>query len=316
MKLGLLTAALGQMTLPEVAAWASRVGYQALEIAAWPERSPHPHQAAHLDVARFTESSAEQVHVLLGEHNLTISAIAYCENNLHSDDRERRRVHAHLRACIDTAGILGVPYVTTFIGRDPTRSVTDNLRLAEQTLPALTAYGADRHVQLLAENCPMEGWHPDGYPGNLAYSPELWDWMADLGFALTYDPSHLPWLGIDPYDALDHALARHLVAHVQAKDIEIDTDARTRHGIFGKTVTRTSATDVGWWRYRIPGNGLLDWTRIIDRLRTAGYDGSIAVEHEDPVWTGTLGKTQQGLILAAEKLSEVLGSLSHPQPAG
>jgi hypothetical protein len=25
----------------------------------------------------------------------------------------------------------------------------------------------------------MEGWHPDGCPGSLAYSPELWEWMFD-----------------------------------------------------------------------------------------------------------------------------------------
>jgi hypothetical protein len=23
-------------------------------------------------------------------------------------------------------------------------------------------------------------WHPGGYPGNLAYSPELWEWMFSL----------------------------------------------------------------------------------------------------------------------------------------
>ena len=34
----------------------------------------------------------------------------------------------------------------------------------------------------------MEGWHPDGYPGNLAYSPELWEWMFELGLYLNYDP--------------------------------------------------------------------------------------------------------------------------------
>ena len=37
----------------------------------------------------------------------------------------------------------------------------------------------------------MEGWHPDGYPGNLAYSPELWEWMFSLGLKLNFDPSHL-----------------------------------------------------------------------------------------------------------------------------
>ena len=97
--------------------------------------------------------------------------MTYCENNLHHDDAERNRIHRHLRACIDAAAILEVRHVTTFIGRDVTEPVAGNLKLAEQHLPPLARYAAERGVKLLAENCPMEGWHPDGYPANLAYSP-------------------------------------------------------------------------------------------------------------------------------------------------
>lgn len=302
MKLGLLTAALGQMSLREIAAWAGPVGYQALEVAAWPVGGEHIHQAAHLDVAAFTATEAAKVKELMDGHGLTISAITYCDNNLHGNPAERDRIHRHLRACIDAAQALGVPYVTTFIGRDVTLPVADNLKEAERSLPPLVRYATDRGVRLLAENCPMEGWHPDGYPANLAYSPELWDWMAGLGFGLTYDPSHLPWLGIDPLDALDHALRAGMVGHVHAKDIEIDERARTRYGTFGKTVGRTAPTDVGWWRYRLPGRGRLDWNRIIDALYAAGYDGDVAVEHEDPVWGGSPDRTQQGMRIAVDAL--------------
>lgn len=302
MKLGLLTAALPQMTLPEVVAWSAQAGYDALEIAAWPKESVHVYHAAHLDVAHFTSDDAKRVRIELYKHNLELSAITYCENNLHADEAERDRIHRHLRACVDAASLLGATCVNTFIGRDITRSVAENLRLAESQLRPLVEYASERGIHLLAENCPMEGWHPDGYPANLAYSPELWDWMVDLGFALTYDPSHLPWLGIDPYDALDYALERDMVAHVQAKDIEIDERARTRYGVFGRTVSRISPGDVGWWRYRIPGRGQIDWNRIVDRLYSAGYGGAIAVEHEDPVWGGTLDKTKQGLQIAAQTL--------------
>lgn len=305
MKLGLLTAALGQMPLERIAAWSHQAGYQALEVAAWPVGSKHVHQAAHLDVAGFSAAAARVQDVMV-EHDLTISAVTYCDNNLHHDDAERDRIHHHLRACIDAAAALGVRHVTTFIGRDVTLPVADNLKLAEQHLPLLVQYAADRGVKLLAENCPMEGWHPDGYPANLAYSPELWDWMADLGFGLAYDPSHLPWLGIDPLDALEHALQAGIIGHVQAKDIQIDQRARTRYGVFGKTVGRTSPTDVGWWRYRIPGRGQIDWNQIIDTLYTAGYDGDVAVEHEDPIWGGTLDKTLQGMQIAAHTLRPLI----------
>jgi sugar phosphate isomerase/epimerase len=314
MKLGLLTAALGQMSLQQIAAWAAQAGYQALEIAAWPAGSEHIHQAAHLDVARFTPGGARQVQDLMDQHGLAISAVTYCGNNLHADTAERDRTHRHLRACIDAAAALGARHVTTFIGRDITLPVDGNLRLAEQHLPPLAQYAAERGVRLLAENCPMEGWHPDGYPANLAYSPELWDWMAGLGFGLTYDPSHLPWLGIDPLDALHHALQAGIIGHVQAKDIQIDERARTRYGVFGKTAGRTSPTDVGWWRYRVPGRGQLDWSKIIDALYSAGYDGDIAVEHEDPVWSGTLGKTLQGMQIAARTLQPLIATEPDSQP--
>ncbi|MFI0423963.1 sugar phosphate isomerase/epimerase family protein [Spongiactinospora sp. 9N601] len=307
MKLGLLTACLGQSSLDEVAAAASRAGYQTLEVAAWPTHSAHVHQAAHLDVAAFSAADAEHVHRLMERHRLSIAALTYCENNLHGDEGRREDVHRHLRHVIDTAAALGVRNVGTFIGRDTSRSVADNLRLAERELPPLVDYAAERDVRLLAENCPMEGWHPDGYPGNLAYSPELWDWMFGLGFHLTFDPSHLPWLGIDPIDALEHALRRGEVAHVQAKDIEIDERARTHYGVFGKTVGRNSPTDVGWWRYRVPGLGELDWKRIIGTLRAHGYHGTVAVEHEDHVWGGTLEKIHQGLDIAARTLGPLIG---------
>ena len=125
----------------------------------------------------------------------------------------------------------------------------------------------------------MEGWHPDGYPGNLAYSPELWEWMFSIGLYLNYDPSHLVWMGIDPVEAV-----RPYIDHIpcaQAKDIELDPP-RNRFGWPGRAVQRDDPWDVGWWRYRVPGRGQVDWNRLIDVLYEGGFDGVLSVEHEDP----------------------------------
>ena len=40
--------------------------------------------------------------------------------------------------------------------------------------------------------------------------------------------------------------------------------------------------------------------RIIDTIYTGGFDGAVAVEHEDPVWGGTHTKIKQGLEIAAQ----------------
>ena len=63
----------------------------------------------------------------LDEHGLVLSALAYYDNNLAPDPAEREGYHAHLRACIDAAAALGGVPVGTFIGRDPGRSVAENL---------------------------------------------------------------------------------------------------------------------------------------------------------------------------------------------
>ncbi|WP_200847083.1 hypothetical protein [Microbacterium sp. 18062] len=107
-------------------------------------------------------------------------------------DRETARAHGgHLRAAIVSASRLGVPYVGTFLRRDVRRSVPENMAEAERALP-LVDFAREHGVSLVIENCVMEGWYPDGYPGNIAYSPEVWEWMIALGFRLNWDPSHLP----------------------------------------------------------------------------------------------------------------------------
>jgi sugar phosphate isomerase/epimerase len=293
-----------QQDLATIATWAGQAGFDALEVAAWPGPGRPGHGPSHLDVASFDAGAAEQVRALFEQNRLTMSAIGYYENNLFGDPVRRAEIHEHLRRCIDAAVLLGCPLVGTFIGRDPGLTVKDNLRLGEKLLPPLVAYAGERGIRLVIENCPMEGWHPDGYPGNLAYSPELWEWMFSLGFYLNFDPSHLVWLGIDPVAAVrpyvDHIL------HAQAKDTQVDRQARNRYGFFGRIVERTGPWDVGWWRYRVPGRGDIDWRAVVDALDEGGFTGTLSIEHEDPVWGGTYERVQRGLEVAYRTLRPLM----------
>jgi sugar phosphate isomerase/epimerase len=304
MKLGFLTACLPQLPLDGIAAWAAGHDYEALEVATWPSTGSRDFEASHIDVVDFTEQRADEVRTLFDKHGLTLSALAYYENNLHPDETRRSAIAAHVRANVDAAQLLGVDYVGTFIGRHPGLSVKENLRLAERELPPLVEYAGERGVKIIIENCVMEGWHPDGCPGNLAYSPELWEWMFDLGFYLNYDPSHLLWLGIDPVAALKPYIDR--IPHAQAKDAQLDPRARDRYGFFGRAVERNDGWDSGWWRYRVPGLGDVDWRRIVDTLYEGGFTGVLSVEHEDPVWSGDVQRVTQGLEIAHRTLRPLI----------
>ncbi len=304
MKLGLLTACLPNRSLDQLVPWAAEHGFEALEVAAWPDLGDRPFTATHLDVEKIDQARAEQVQVLFETHGLTLSSLAFYDNNLHPNPAERDAINTHVVRAIDAAALLGCPTVGTFIGRDPTQTVAENLREAERLFAPIVEHAGEKGVKVVIENCVMEGWHPDGYPGNLAYSPELWEWMFSLGLYLNYDPSHLVWMGIDPVAAVRPYIDR--VAHAQAKDIEVFPERRNRYGFPGKAVGREDPWDVGWWRYRVPGLGQVDWVRVVDALYEGGFDGVLSVEHEDPVWGGTEDRIETGLAVAHRTLRPLL----------
>ncbi|MBA8824956.1 sugar phosphate isomerase/epimerase [Saccharopolyspora lacisalsi] len=300
MKLGLLSACLPDENLTDLVELAENVGYEALEVATWPPDGAAP---AHLDVTSLTVQDTERMRSHFARHDFTLSALAYYENPLHPDPDERRRVHRHLEACIEAAGRLGGAPVGTFLGRDPTRSVAENLAEAEDVFAPLVEEAGEWGVRLMVENCPKRDWHPEGSAGNLAYSPELWEWMFDLGLYLNYDPSHLLGMGIDPVTALRPHVDR--VAHVQAKDAEVFVERRSHYGYPGPVVRRN---EPGWWRYRAPGLGEVDWRRVVDTLYEGGYDGAVSVELEDPVWNGTTDNVRAGLDIAYRTLRPLVAA--------
>ncbi len=157
----------------------------------------------------------------------------------------------------------------------------------------------------MIENCPMENWQRFGLPGNFAYSPELWDALFNevpsTHFGLNFDPSHLYWLGIDYLQAAKDFCER--IFHAHAKDTEILSEGRYRYGILSRQLTQ-NFWESGWWRYRMPGAGSVDWKAFVSTLKEVGYDFVLSIEHEDPVWEGTEEKVKEGLKLGFQHLSQ------------
>ena len=157
----------------------------------------------------------------------------------------------------------------------------------------------------MIENCPMDGWQRFGLPGNFAYSPELWDALFDevpgKNFGLNFDPSHLYWLGID-YIRAAKEYAK-VIFHAHAKDAEILSGGAYRYGLFSRQLD-PPAWKSGWWQYRMPGLGRIDWKRLIRTLKAAGYNNVLSIEHEDPEWEGSEEKVKQGLVLGLRHLSK------------
>ncbi|HLX62977.1 MAG TPA: TIM barrel protein, partial [Planctomycetota bacterium] len=120
MKLGLMSAALPQLSLEALAEWASANRFGMLEIACWPVGKSERRYSGvtHIDVAALNQSRADEIARLLERTGLQISSLGYYPNPLHADAEHRQQVAEHLKKVISAAAMLRVPVVGTFVGRD------------------------------------------------------------------------------------------------------------------------------------------------------------------------------------------------------
>jgi sugar phosphate isomerase/epimerase len=223
------------------------------------------HRGSPLDVHTFDEARIAALRELLASRNFGISAVADMSLNLlHPDDAERESTIAYTRDLIDLSAKLGVGLVSMFAGRDPEKSVEDNIPRFREVFTPLADYAAERNVRIAFENCPLFEEFP--YRGrNIAYTPDVWDMMfeavpaANLGIEL--DTAHAVWL----QQNLNRMVADYAerIFHIHLKDCHVDHDRLHRQSIYGH----------GWWSYETPGDGDVDWVSFMEALRDIGYNG-------------------------------------------
>jgi sugar phosphate isomerase/epimerase len=299
MKLGLLTAALPGLPLPELANWAAESGFGTLEVACWPlTKSDRRYGGVtHIDVDTLDKSGAREIAALFDDTGLEISALAYYPNILGVEGERRSQQIAHLKKVIDAAVLLEVPIVGTFVGADVTKYATENLEEYAKVWPPIVKYAGERGIKIAIENCPML-WD-DTWPGgqNVAYSPSIWTKMFEIipddNFGLNYDPSHLIWQFIDEIRPIVDFRDR--IFHVHAKDMRIDKEMLYQDGIL--------APGFRWAIPRLPGLGEVRWPEFMAALYAVGYDYVVSIEHEDRTFEGTEEKVKRGFYLTRDVLS-------------
>lgn len=293
------------MPLKEKAEWAAKNGFKSLEVACWPYDNDRDYSSCDIDVANLDENEADRIKEYISGYGLTITSLAYYDNNLHHDAQRRAFINNHLRKCIDAAVMLGVPSVGTFVGRNKNKSIIDNFDEFEKVFGRLAAYAQDRGVKLMIENCPMEGWQVPGLPGTISFTPELWREMfrrvPNSSFGLNYDPSHLRFQLIDYLAPVAEFKDR--IFHVHAKDSEVFEDKLAGYGVFNRQL---DGEGTGYWQFRMPGMGQVDFPALVKALKDIGYDGVLSIEHEDPLYEGSEKKIKEGLLLGRKYLEKLI----------
>lgn len=292
MQLGFVTAILPDQSLQSVLQIASQIGYDCVEVMCWPPGKATRRYAGitHIDVDDFSPSRATDVQQMATEAGVQISSLGYYPNLLTADQEEAERGAAHLCKLIEASAMLGIGRVTSFVGRDHTKSVDDNWPRFLEVWKPLVAKAETHGVKIGIENCPML-FTADEWPGgkNLAHSPAIWSRMfEDIPsdhFGLNYDPSHMVFQQMDYLAPLRDFAER--IFHVHAKDVRVDPHRLDQVGIL--------AHPNDYHTPKLPGLGEVDWGKFFSVLGDSGYRGPVCVEVEDRIYEGSLEGRQLAL---------------------
>jgi sugar phosphate isomerase/epimerase len=233
------------------------------------------YQGVYLRVGRsfnpkMSDSQIDQILAAAREANIRIISLECMDpNHIVADPAKRRDAIAEFIQDLEFGHRLGCKFVGTFSGTTAGAPMDDQAK-------ALADVFNENYLPVCEKLDISMGW--ENYPcdTNFATVPDAWEKVFDLvpskRLGLEFDPSHLVRQYVDYVQAAWDFKDRILSVH--AKDTEIVEPILQKVGIHGK----------GWWRYRIPGQGLIDWPKFLNVLLQVRYSGGIAVEHEDPFW--------------------------------
>jgi sugar phosphate isomerase/epimerase len=305
MQLGFVSAIVPDLTLEEVFALGKETGYTCVELMCWPVGKADRRYAGvtHIDVSNLKSADVPRILNLAQSHGMEISGLGYYPNLL-TPDQEAGQVGAlHLKRVISAAKALNLTHVSTFVGRDWTRSVEENWPRFLSVWKDLMAYADDQGIRIAIENCPMI-FTADEWPGgkNLASSPAIWRRMFEEipspNFGLNYDPSHQVWQQMDYIAPLTEFSAR--IFRVHLKDVAVDRAKLNEVGILAYPLEFHSP--------KLPGRGDIDWAKFLRALKNLGYDGPVCVEVEDREFESDLAHRKQALTISAEYLRPLIST--------
>lgn len=303
MKLGFVSAILDTWSYEEMMDFASEHGFECVEAASWPKGKAERRYAGvtHIDAERVLSDDAYAQHIVSysKEKNIAISSLAFYPNTMDANLEKRAATIEHLMNVIRASHKLGVGMVTTFIGRDQTRTVEENLELVKEVWPPIIALAEKENVKIAIENCPML-FGPDQWPGgqNLMTTPKIWREVFEIlpsdNLGINYDPSHFVWQMIDYIKPIYEFKDK--IFHVHYKDIKVYPDRLNDCGIM--------AYPLDFMSPKLPGLGDVRWDRYVSALTDIGYNGYTCIEIEDKAFEGSRERIEQSLLLSQKYLRQ------------
>ena len=303
MKIGLVSAILEQYDFEQMIDTISEMGYRCVEVACWPKGKAERRYAgvSHIDVERVLQEDAyaKDLLVYAKKKGIEISSLAFYPNTMDEDVTVREANVQHLMNVIRASAKLGIYRVTTFIGRDQTKTVEKNMELVKEVWPPIMELAEKLDVRVAIENCPML-FGADQWPGgqNLFTSPANWrkifEMIPSKNLGINYDPSHFVWQRIDYIKPVYEF--RDKIFHVHFKDVKVYEDKLNSVGIM--------AYPLEYMAPKLPGYGDVDWGKFVSALTDIGYEDAACIEVEDRAFEDSAEKILDSLRISKRYLEQ------------
>jgi sugar phosphate isomerase/epimerase len=301
-ELGLYTDSLAHLARDQAFDVAARLGATGIEIAAGGQSS-----APHLDRAGLLASPDARRRLLddLATRGLHLAALNCSAWLLHPRraEEQRRIVEETFRL----AGLLGVGTVVTMSGcpGDGPGATTVNwpvypwpddlVDLRRRQWEAMLGLWHELAAQAVDEGLRVA---LELHPLQLVFNvPTLLELRAAVGDVVgaNLDPSHLFWQQMDPL-AVIRALGP-AIHHVHLKDTAVIPDEVAIAGVLD--VRPFDVPEGRAWNFRTVGRGhdATFWQAFVTGLVSAGYAGSLSIEHEDRSEDPLVGVTESAAFI-------------------
>jgi sugar phosphate isomerase/epimerase len=223
-----------------------------------------------LDPAKLDDAAIASIKSKVASSGITVSSLGCDGNHIDPDPAARERVNRYAASCIELAGKLGIPAIGGQSGTMRGRP------LAEQVDEIVKVYN-EKYFALCEKNKVRILWEPYAGGPNIATGPVGWEALfkafnGSQNVGLQFDPSHLVWQFMDPVQAARDFADK--IYDVHLKDTEILWHQLRKGGI-------NPVNNQRWWRFRIPGQGSVDWKGFFAVLAENGYQGAMNIENED-----------------------------------
>ena len=223
-----------------------------------------------LNPDRLDDAAIASIKDKVARAGIYVSSLAVDGNHIDPDPAKRAQQNQYAAKCIELSGKLGIPNIGgqsgTMRGQPLAQQVDEIVRVyTEKYFPLCEKY----NVRIL--------WEPYAGGPNIATGPVGWEALFKAfnnspHVGLQFDPSHLVWQFMDPVAAAREFVDK--IYDVHLKDTEILWHVLRRAGI-------QPVNNVRWWRFRLPGEGSVDWKGLFSVLAEAGYSGAMNIENED-----------------------------------